>query len=1229
MKNDSEKYNSIKDDIETQLKQLTKHETTLKQQAGIATSTDLQKWQEKLDNISKQHSDYNILNIAITNNVNHEKLSKLLKLEMNQNIVVSRIAKDRNQNENHTQLQYPDSVTFETMLDSIDAIDAIDNDLGLLGLNNCCINYTKQNNRPILAVLDNFNNGSENKNNEQMPFDEFNCVLVACWYLFMERNDKLNDVNQTSIDYVSIFGTNLNNLLRLDDKMVPKQKELILEGFHTIWQKIKMFLFDSNKISSIDEKDEKKHQENDKTNVNENVSQPSSWIVRFALLLFASQQNILELSFIKEKLTQQNANSTTMKQELMEIAQELSINQQVKDVLIMIGCFFDIYNQIQEMNKRMYVQNYLNNNHDHSGGASNTNDESMVGRIMSKFLRYIDKIGGKYSSISDNNDFGPLEKETFGRKIGFAQRLLSLQHPIDGTGLLSIAKNDTLLMFFSSYNAINSMNIDNFGGIQSYQRQQAKSIYVQEDFVNLNNEMIGPAFGDNYNYSFNYNNFEQKIGLDDINEYDYGDEGVPDLIPGLRNQNNENKINDDGNDHDINGNRNGRKKMSINNFSGLDKAYNRWVVNYENQNDRSGVGIELIDISFFLEGIDPAVYHKADKLWYTLTTVYDNHNGEIDKQVESIKTYQEYNRFVWKLTYTSLSVLLKIYNAKNGINKKVDIHPDRQLVTHRFLFPLFQAMLLIKYNIDKPIKSENDIECELYNRDIVLTRQEFKLHFARYLKKASELAERNEDAGGAENVPDIQNIQNVHMQNIDNNHHNNKDKNEFKFTFEDFQSMAEFYSNKINQESKKKLWIKLAQNDSNKIGKNKLINFIYYTIIVYSKAQSGYVKINIPKMNDIKFRKDILEPITGWLIHFKLSDDKLSFNEFDKFYSTWLVQFYSERYGKNKLKNKVDDNLRDEKQKEQNVEQKNKNGNNNNNDDNNWYPTPNIPFNLWCQESSKWKQGFDAVARNIDKTDQITRNRLWNKFDKHRKGKLDSDRYLRYLLFALICLHVKSIDRQAKIPSQAHLEAFLIWLANKIRPMLQSIQEDTENNDNVNKPQRYITKQDFINNIGHYVLSVAISEKDNNNNNDSDNGKRNSNIQAQKNDNQASHLANTFELEGWLERQVKRNLGSTYVKRWVVVKDDFILWSKKKQIIDDAILFKIGNQCDGYLNFNAIDKVDKVLSKKNNEFVISVNDKKRRKKIEYVWRCPTVQDRKYWVQGLNVHLTSYRQNESN
>jgi len=316
------------------------------------------------------------------------------------------------------------------------------------------------------------------------------------------------------------------------------------------------------------------------------------------------------------------------------------------------------------------------------------------------------------------------------------------------------------------------------------------------------------------------------------------------------------------------------------------------------------------------------------------------------------------------------------------------------------------------------------------------------------------------------------------------------DQPTFRFTLDHLLPMADFFEEDFAGQSKKKLWERVDKDESSVIEKAELSTFVYYTIVVYIKSKFEDAKI--PKADDPRFKRDIIDPLKSWLLHYKMTTG-LTFDDFDRYFPTWIREYYRERKsGQMGIASGFDDDLKEDailSAYDPNTDTISRQPltsttvNNAANDvlgaptgdftgmasmdskslGNDWRPTNNIDRSKWTPESREWETKLEDFANSVDKTSKDTRKKLWEKFDKYKKGKLDSDKYFRYLLYSLIALHVKTKDRTGKPPTQPQLEPFLIWLANEIRPMLK---------DN-NGDRRYIQKKDFVSNIGNYLKQVA------------------------------------------------------------------------------------------------------------------------------------------------------------
>ena len=118
------------------------------------------------------------------------------------------------------------------------------------------------------------------------------------------------------------------------------------------------------------------------------------------------------------------------------------------------------------------------------------------------------------------------------------------------------------------------------------------------------------------------------------------------------------------------------------------------------------------------------------------------------------------------------------------------------------------------------------------------------------------------------------------------------DRTEFSFTNDNLIQMAEFFEEDLTGQSKRKLWTKVDKDMSSLIEENEMETFLYFSIVVYIKAK--YSNVRLPKKSDKKFSQRILLPLKRWLLHYKVSAHGLTFDEFDRFFPSWLREYYRE-----------------------------------------------------------------------------------------------------------------------------------------------------------------------------------------------------------------------------------------------------------------------------------------------------------------------------------------------
>jgi len=92
--------------------------------------------------------------------------------------------------------------------------------------------------------------------------------------------------------------------------------------------------------------------------------------------------------------------------------------------------------------------------------------------------------------------------------------------------------------------------------------------------------------------------------------------------------------------------------------------------------------------------------------------------------------------------------------------------------------------------------------------------------------------------------------------------------------------------------------------------------------------------------------------------------------------------------------------------------------------------------------------------------DATVRGRLWKKHDPNDVGKINVERGLMKLLYALIVFHVKTRDRNARPPDIRELQPLLIEMCFEVKAMLPSSSD-------------FITKHEFVTNISTYVKKIS------------------------------------------------------------------------------------------------------------------------------------------------------------
>eukprot|EP01084_Bolivina_argentea_P193039 331264_1 len=104
--------------------------------------------------------------------------------------------------------------------------------------------------------------------------------------------------------------------------------------------------------------------------------------------------------------------------------------------------------------------------------------------------------------------------------------------------------------------------------------------------------------------------------------------------------------------------------------------------------------------------------------------------------------------------------------------------------------------------------------------------------------------------------------------------------------------MAKFLAD-LTREFKEKLWVKIDKNMVLLIEQDDLANFLYCCVSHY--IEEKYENVRIPPETDQKFKEETLQPFENWLLKYKVSQQGLTFDEFDRFFPRWLREYYRER----------------------------------------------------------------------------------------------------------------------------------------------------------------------------------------------------------------------------------------------------------------------------------------------------------------------------------------------
>jgi len=312
------------------------------------------------------------------------------------------------------------------------------------------------------------------------------------------------------------------------------------------------------------------------------------------------------------------------------------------------------------------------------------------------------------------------------------------------------------------------------------------------------------------------------------------------------------------------------------------------------------------------------------------------------------------------------------------------------------------------------------------------------------------------------------------------------EREQFDFTDDHLLQMAEFFEADLTGQSKRKLWSKVDKDMSSLIEANEMENFLYFSIVVFIKA--NYPNVRLPKKSDKRFQKKTLQRLKKWLLQYKVSAHGLQFEEFDRFFPGWLREYHREtksaqagnltKYSTINMdaQNRQDATSRTDVGDEVDFRKKLKENENRSKkgklagllgSDSTLIAAPDdgIDRSGWPPESKEWEGKLGDVAKAIGRTDAATREKIWDKFDRKGAGKLDMEKSLSRLIYSFFALYVKTRDRDGKPPKFQLLSPLLSSVCADIKRMVNAQSGDAQNN--------FITKQDFVDHIAEYLAKIA------------------------------------------------------------------------------------------------------------------------------------------------------------
>ena len=341
----------------------------------------------------------------------------------------------------------------------------------------------------------------------------------------------------------------------------------------------------------------------------------------------------------------------------------------------------------------------------------------------------------------------------------------------------------------------------------------------------------------------------------------------------------------------------------------------------------------------------------------------------------------------------------------------------------------------------------------------------------------------------------------------DSDSHMMQSSGDFRFTLDHFMPMADFYDDDFDGQSKRKLYERVDKDSSQIIESYELSSFLYYAIAIYIKSKWRHAQL--PDIDDEEFNKQTIRPLKEWLLANKIFDTVgLSFDDFDRTFSSciWLRKYYPQTadeiqinvvgqrnsgkfdvclggnnpsgadnphlmrtYRKGHLGSDAHGRTEAAAKREMSIGADTM--------QNIGYQmstigqqtiksqadklTKKVARNKWTPEATEWLPKLRLVADNASRAPKATREKLFDRLDKKKRGKVNTDRQLMSLVYTFFALYAKKKDRNAPMPQLVQLEPLLIDIVYEIRPMTNG------------SSQLYIGRDDFVKNIDIYLKSAA------------------------------------------------------------------------------------------------------------------------------------------------------------